>query len=145
MISTLSTSTYLFLFFYFKNYFVFKNQSVVDLQCCVNFCCTVQWPSHTYTHILFLITVFHHVLSQEKLGKKMVKGFEYMFLPRRYANGQKAHEKMLKNHQPLGNCKSKYNETAFHAHQNGFLKSQTRRVLLRMNRSRKPHTLLVEV
>ena len=27
--------------------------SIVNLQGCDNFCCTTQWPSHTYTHIHF--------------------------------------------------------------------------------------------
>ena len=50
------------------------------------------------TMISTLSTVFNIVLEAlaEQLGKKMVEVFEYMFLPRRYANGWKAHEKMLK-------------------------------------------------
>ena len=34
------------MFLFFRFYW-----SIVNLQGCNNFCCTIKWPSHTYTHI----------------------------------------------------------------------------------------------
>ena len=47
-----------FVFIFLKIIFI-----IMDLQCSVNFCSTAQWPSYTYTYILFLtlsFIMFHH-------------------------------------------------------------------------------------
>ena len=46
-----------FLFLFFSFYW-----SIVHLQCSVSFCCTAEWFSYTYRHILFHI-LFHYGLS----------------------------------------------------------------------------------
>jgi len=57
-------------------------KSIVDIQSSFNFCYTAKWPSHTYIHSFFSITIFHHVITQETGQSSLccTVGPDYLFI-----------------------------------------------------------------